>query len=135
MLLSPVESITVMTYFLFFPKRVLQVYNFDKIQKAHVLTKTRRREQITQVLQLLHWVPVSFRINFKVLLLVFQCLDGVGLSYLSALLLPYEPSRPMRSSGCRLLVTTKVRTPTYGEASFHFGPCLQSRLPQGHREH
>ena len=34
---------------------------------ARVLTKTRRREHITPVLKSLHWLPVQFRIDFKVL--------------------------------------------------------------------
>jgi hypothetical protein len=33
---------------------------------AQVLTKTRRRAQTTPVLKSLHWFPVSFRINVKI---------------------------------------------------------------------
>ncbi|KAK7934010.1 hypothetical protein WMY93_004906 [Mugilogobius chulae] len=47
------------------------------------------------------------------------------------LLLPYEPSRTLRSSGSRLLVIPKVRTHTHGEASFQFyGPRLWNSLPE-----
>ena len=98
---------------------------------ARVLTKTRGRAHITPVLKSLHWLPVCFRIDFKVLLLVFKCLNGLGPSYLSKLLLPYEPSRTLRSSGSRLLVIPKVRTHTHGEASFQFyGPRLWNSLPE-----
>ena len=98
---------------------------------ARVLTKTRRREHITPVLKSLHWLPVCFRIDFKVLLMVFKCLNGLGPSYLTEMLLPYEPSRPLRSSGRGLLVIPKVRTHTHGEASFQFyGPRLWNSLPE-----
>ena len=70
-------------------------------------------------------------IDFKVLLLVFKCLNGLGPSYMSDLLLPYQPSRTLRSSGTGLLEVPKVRTKTYGEASFYYyGPRLWNSLPE-----
>ena len=98
---------------------------------ARMLTKTRRRAHITPILKSLHWLPVSFRIDFKVLLLVFKSLNGLAPFYLSNLLLPYEPSRALRSSGSHLLIVPKVRTKTYGEASFqYYGPRLWNSLPE-----
>ncbi len=64
------------------------------------------------VLKSRHWLPVRFRISFKVLVLVFKCLNGLGPSYLSDLLLPYEPSRTLRSSGAGLLIVPNVKTKT-----------------------
>lgn len=52
---------------------------------------------ITLILKSLHWLPVYFRIDFKILLLVFKALNGLS-PYLSDLLLPYEPSRTLGSS-------------------------------------
>ena len=101
---------------------------------ARVLTRTRKRAHITPVLKSLHWLPVRFRIDFKVLLLVFKCLNGLGPSYLSDLLLPYRPSWTLRSSGTGLLSVPNVRTKTFGEASFHcYGPRLWNSLPEGLR--
>ena len=98
------------------------------------LTRTRGREHITPVLRSLHWLPVCFRTDFKVLLLVFKCLNGHGPSYLSDLLLPYQPSRVLRSSGTGLLIIPKVRTKTHGETTFsHRGPRLWNSLPEGIR--
>ncbi len=94
-----------------------------------MLTRTRGREHITPVLKSLHWLPVRFRIDFKVLLLVFKCLNGLGPSYLSDLLLPYQPSRTLRSSGTGLLTIPRVKTKTHGEAAFsHYGPYLWNSL-------
>uniref|UniRef100_A0A671UM61 Reverse transcriptase domain-containing protein n=1 Tax=Sparus aurata TaxID=8175 RepID=A0A671UM61_SPAAU len=101
---------------------------------ARVLTRTRGREHITPVLESLHWLPVRFRIDFKVLLLVFKCLNGIAPSYLSDLLLPYQPSRTLRSSGSGLLSLPKPRTKTHGEAAFsHYGPRLWNSLPENLR--
>ena len=48
---------------------------------ARVLTKTRMREHITPVLASLHWLPVVFRIDFKILLLVYKALNGMAPLY------------------------------------------------------
>ena len=116
------------------PKKNISCLQLLTNSAARVLTKTRRREHITPVLESLHWPPVRFRIDFKVLLLVFKCLNGLGPSYLSDLLLRYEPSRSLRSSGTGLLRVPGVRTRTYGEASFcHYAPRLWNSLPEGLR--
>lgn len=113
------------------PKRNISGLQLLQNSAARVLTKTRRRAHITPVLKSLHWLPVCFRIDFKILLMVFKCLRGLGPSYLSELLLSYEPSRTLRSSGTGLLVIPKARTRTFGEASFqHYGPRLWNSLPE-----
>ena len=61
------------------------VSEFDKIHaklddqassmEAHVCVSQ-------QALSSLHWLPVKFRIEFKILLLVFKCLYGLAPNYL-----------------------------------------------------
>ncbi len=53
---------------------------------ARMLTGTRRREHITPVLFYLHWLPVRFQIEFKLLLFVFKSLNGLAPPYLADLL-------------------------------------------------
>lgn len=101
---------------------------------ARVLTRTRRRAHITLVLKSLHWLPVSFRIAFKVLLMVFKYLNGLAPFYLLDLLLPYEPLRTLRPSGTGLFTIPKVNTRTYGEAAFqYYAPHLWNSLPENLR--
>lgn len=50
---------------------------------SRLLTGTKKREHITPVLASLHWLPVRFRIDFKILLLVFKILNGMAPPYLS----------------------------------------------------
>uniref|UniRef100_A0A3P9LR34 Reverse transcriptase domain-containing protein n=2 Tax=Oryzias latipes TaxID=8090 RepID=A0A3P9LR34_ORYLA len=116
------------------PKKSLSNLQLLQNSAARVLTRTRGREHITPVLKSLHWLPVRFRIDFKILLMVYKCFYGLGPSYLNDILLKYEPSRTLRSSGAGLLVVPKVRTKTYGEASFcHYGPRLWNGLPESLR--
>ena len=44
---------------------------------ARLITGTRKFEHITPVLAALHWLPVSFRIQFKILLVTFKALNGL----------------------------------------------------------
>jgi len=52
---------------------------------ARFLTGVRRREHITPILLSPNWLPVSYRVEFKILLLVFKALTGLAPSYLSNL--------------------------------------------------
>ncbi len=70
---------------------------------ARILTRTKRSAHITPILADLHWLPVAYRIKFKMILLIFKALNGLAPYYLGNLLLPYSPPRSLRSSDPRLL--------------------------------
>ena len=55
------------------------------------------------VRQQLHWLPVEFRIRFKVLVLTFKAIRGPSPVYLRGRLSPYVSRRTLRSSGANLL--------------------------------
>ena len=69
----------------------LPKYQINRLQlvlntAARVVTHTRKYEHITPVLIGLHWLPVSYRITFKILLLTYKALNNLAPSYLSDLL-------------------------------------------------
>ena len=81
---------------------------------ARLLTNTNRHVHITPVLNSLHWLPVLYRIVFKLLMLglgvgvrirvrVFKALNGLASSYLSELLTVRNPGRALRSTNQLLL--------------------------------
>ncbi|KAF3689283.1 hypothetical protein EXN66_Car004955 [Channa argus] len=53
---------------------------------------------ITPILQQLHWLPVKYRIEFKILLYIFKAIHNLSLSYLSDVLHIATSSRSVRSS-------------------------------------
>ncbi len=53
---------------------------------ARVVTFTRKFSHITPVLCDLHWLPVTERISFKVLLLMYKALHGKAPKYISDML-------------------------------------------------
>ena len=84
---------------------------------------------ITTVLKDLHWLPVEYRVKYKILLLIFKCLCGKGPVYLSQLLERYVPERDLRSSEDHQLKDARVRK-VYGSRAFAIaGPRLWNTLP------
>ena len=113
------------------PKKAISQLQTIQNAAARVLTKTRRRAHITPVLKSLHWLPVSFRIDFKVLLLVYKSLHSHAPEYITDMLSRYTPSRSLRSSSTELLTVPKARTKRHGEAAFSFyAPNLWNTLPE-----
>ena len=45
---------------------------------ARILTKTTRIDHITPVLIYLHWLPITVRADFKIILLTFRSLNGLA---------------------------------------------------------
>jgi len=67
----------------------------QKVQNAaaRLLTGVSKRDHITPVLISLHWLQIRYRIDFKVLLLVFKALNGLIPVYLSALFSAHNSGR------------------------------------------
>ena len=96
-----------------------QLSLLQKLQNsaARIVTLTRRTTHITPVLSSLHCLPVESGIVFKLLLLVFHCMHGSAPEYNINLLLPYNPSRCLRSSDSKLLSVPKTKK-NYGGSVF-----------------
>ena len=77
----------------------------------------QKYDHATPLLIHLHWLPVSQRIIFKILLLKFKALNGLAPIYITELLDRYVPQRPLRSSSRGLLKVPRSNT-KYGDRSF-----------------
>ena len=84
---------------------------------ARIVSRTRKYEHITPVLIKLHWLPIKFRIQFKVLLLVYKALNGLAPKYIKELLVPYKPRRHLRSEAKGLLDEPRTRL-KFGDRAF-----------------
>ena len=85
---------------------------------ARIVTQTRKFDHITPVLFDLHWLPVSYRIVFKILLLVFKSLNKLSPSFLADRLSYQSHSRVLRSASKQLLDQPRSITKTYGDKAF-----------------
>ena len=85
------------------------------------------RNLTTSILvETLHWLPVTHRIQYKISTICFNSISGTAPRYLSDLLQPYTPARQLRSAcDTRTFVTPRVNTKTFGERSFSYsGPSV-----------
>ncbi len=101
------------------PKKTIRQLQLIQNAAARILTRTRKYEHITPVLRSLHWLPVTFRIDFKVLLLVYKSPNGIGPKYMADMLTEYKPNRPLRSLGSSQLEIPRVHT-KQGESAFSY---------------
>ena len=69
------------------------------------------------LLSQLHWLPVEYRINFKILLITFKALNGLAPPYIFFLTRRTSPCT-LRSFDSELLVVPKTRTKTFGDRAF-----------------
>ena len=79
--------------------------NIDKLQRvqntlARVVSKTHQRDHITSVLAHLHWLPVRYRIEYKIALLTYKALTIQQQQYLSELIRLYETPKTATTSWC-----------------------------------
>uniref|UniRef100_A0A3P9CSH2 Reverse transcriptase domain-containing protein n=1 Tax=Maylandia zebra TaxID=106582 RepID=A0A3P9CSH2_9CICH len=63
---------------------------------ARLLTRSSKRAHITPILCSLHWLPIDFRIHFKIIVLTYRALNGQAPDYLSKLLTKYTTARRLR---------------------------------------
>lgn len=102
---------------------------------ARIVTCTKTSCHITPVLRELHWLPVQQRVKFKVLLLVFKCVNNMAPRYLTDLIVPYKSTRSLRSSSQNLLNVPFSRNSSYNERAFGaIGPRMWNGLPNDLRE-
>ena len=97
---------------------------------ARLLTNTHRRVHITPVLNSLHWLPVLFRIDFKLIMLVFKALNSLAPLYLSELLTIRDPGRALRSTNQLVLEVPRSKYKHWGDQAFSVAaPRLWNKLP------
>ena len=97
---------------------------------ARLVTRTRRRDHITPVLVALHWLPVKYRIRYKVLLYTFKALHETAPPYICSLVTRHAPSRTLRSSSSDLVRMPKSKSKTYGDRAFRVAAAtLWNALP------
>ena len=80
--------------------RKLQVVQNDGVRKY---------QHISPALVALHWLPIRFRVNFKVLMLTYKALNGLGPRYLAERLLPPRSTRASQEERLRSLTLREAR--------------------------
>ena len=94
-----------------------------------VVTDSKPRTSTASLLKHLHWLPVSYRIQYKIALLTYKSLHSTAPPYLSYLIESYNSTQTLRSSSAHRLITPLVRT-CFGSRVFRVaGPTIWNSLP------
>ena len=115
----------------------LPKYQLNKLQRvlnasARLICNAPRFCHISLLLRGLHWLPVTARIQFKILLITFKAIHSLAPKYLCDLLTFKSSSYNLRSSGSSLLSMPAVRSKiTLGDRAFMVAaPTLWNSLPK-----
>ena len=108
----------------------------DKLQilqnhAARLIFRAKKKDHITPLLMSLHWLPIRFRIEYKIAVICFKCINGLAPIYLKNILEIYKPTRALRSAQDNLIFKKPIMNyKSYGEKSFYFyGPFVWNSLP------
>ena len=115
----------------------LPSFNLLKLQRlqnaaARLISNVPRYSHITPVLRSLHWLPVKFHIDFKILLLTFKVIYGHAPGYsVDLIAIKEQPCDNFRSaSGLRLKYPGLKLKKTLGDRAFSSAtPNLWNNLP------
>ena len=102
-----------------------------------VVTRSSKFSHITPQLQKLHWLPVKYRVQFKIGLITYKILNQGQPVYLRGLIYPYTSSRNTRRSTPKLKF---LQTPTFDRRVYksikhfsnsfsHYAPALWNSFP------
>ena len=91
---SKVDSANSLLYGL--PKFLID--RLQNVQNFAARGVTKKYDHIKPVLRQLHWLPISQRITYKIVLVTYKALNGQAPDYITEPLEPYVPTRNLRSS-------------------------------------
>ena len=102
---------------------------------ARLVLKKTKRDHVTPLFRKLHWLQLQARIDYKICVLCFKCINKTAPSYLSDLLEQYVPSRLLRSGSQNLLKIPPRANKKCTEKTFkHCAPYIWNSLPSDIRE-
>ena len=94
-----------------------QLQRLQRVQNAaaRIVMKCRKFDHVTPILKELHWLPVAYRVLYKILVLVYKCIKGDAPSYLSDLVtIKTHSSFDLRSNYIPLLLHPPRTNMVYG---------------------
>ena len=109
-------------------------YTITKLQRiqnhaARLVLKEAKRDHVTPLFRKLHWLPLQARINYKICVLCFKCINKTAPSYLSDLLEQYVPSHLLRSGSQNLLkIPPRAHKKCTEKAFKHCAPSIWNSL-------
>ena len=104
---------------------------------ACLVLRKSKKDSATACLRDLHWLPVKYRIQHKILTLTHKCYHNIGPAYLQQLIVKHQAKREGLRSGSEqqdLLVIPRTHSRIFADRSFAVAaPVLWNALPNNIR--
>jgi hypothetical protein len=98
---------------------------------VRVVFQLSRYDSVTPYLAQLKWLPITYRIKYKILTLTFNAIKEQSPAYIYSLLEEYIPTRTLRSAEEGYLKIPRTRLTTMGDRAFSAcAPKLWNTLPK-----
>ena len=102
----------------------------ERAQRSASRVVLQLPRSVTPSLQDLHWLPIRFRVKFKIAVLGFKSIHGLAPNYLSDLLSYHAPARSLHFVDGLLLTAPQATLPTGSDRSFRvFAPQVWNEIP------
>ena len=97
-----------------------QVKKLQTVQNAaaRVVTKTGKFDHISDKMRNLEWLPVGYRIKYKINLLTWKALNNMSPEYISDMISEREEGKDLRSGKTKVLNVPKSNLKTMGDKAF-----------------
>ena len=113
---------------------ILKMQSIQNCAARTILEKSKFT-RVTPLLIELHWLPVEYRIRFKILLITYKALNHNSAPAYIKQLLVIKPGRNLRSDMVPTLIVPRVKHKTLGERSFaRAATMLWNNLPNHIRQ-
>lgn len=112
------------------PEKLLDNLQLIQNTAARLITRAKKHEHITPILEDLHWLPVRSRIIYKILLITYKAQHDAAPSYITNLVSHYTSTRSLRSDAQNYLHEPRYLQESYGARAFcNASPRLWNKLP------
>ena len=112
------------------PSKYIDKHQKTQNRAARVVTQSKFDQSAKPMLKKLQWLPVKARVIFKIVVLVFKCLQGSAPSYLRNMVEIEQPKYSLTWSAAGILLSVPATRTKMCDRSFHVaGPKLWNSLP------
>ena len=112
------------------PKSAISKLQCVQNMSAKMVSRKKKFDHVLPILTSLHWLPIEYRIKFKILLLTFRAINGTAPKYVTDLISTHQPRRCLRNSNILELDVPKSRLGSAGDRTFSFqAASLWNQLP------
>ena len=117
------------------PNKIIQKLQYVQNGAAKLILLKRKRDHVTPLLKELHWLPIKYRTQFKVLVLTWKIMNDSAPKNISGLITEYKPSMNLRSCNERFLLRSSIAKNSSGHRAFkNISPFLWNSIPSAVRK-